>query len=44
MGKNEKLIEKILKGTSDANIDFIDLCNLLKSQTISSEAGKVNYD
>jgi len=29
MGKNEKLIEKILLGKSDQNIDFNDLLNLL---------------
>ncbi len=31
MGKHEKLLLKILSGTSDANIRFDDLCNLLKS-------------
>jgi hypothetical protein len=30
MGKHEKLLLKILSGTSDANIQFEDLCNLLK--------------
>jgi predicted RNA binding protein YcfA (HicA-like mRNA interferase family) len=30
MGKHEKLLLKILSGSSDANIDFEDLCNLLK--------------
>ena len=30
MGKYEKLLLKILSGTSDANIQFEDLCNLLK--------------
>ncbi|MCH8012202.1 MAG: type II toxin-antitoxin system HicA family toxin [Candidatus Marinimicrobia bacterium] len=30
MGKHEKLLLKILHGTSDRNIDFSDLCNLLK--------------
>jgi predicted RNA binding protein YcfA (HicA-like mRNA interferase family) len=30
MGKHEKLILKILGGTSDANIPFEDLCGLLK--------------
>ncbi len=30
MGKHEKLLLKILSGTSDANIQFNDLCNLLK--------------
>ena len=31
MGKYEKLLLKILSGTSDANIHFDDLCGLLKS-------------
>ena len=31
MGKYEKLLLKILSGTSDANIHFDDLCDLLKS-------------
>jgi len=31
MGKHEKLLLKILSGTSDANIHFEDLCNLLKN-------------
>lgn len=30
MGKYEKLLIQILSGTSDANIYFEDLCNLLK--------------
>ena len=30
MGKYERLILQILSGTSDANIKFEDLCNLLK--------------
>ncbi|MBI5203793.1 MAG: type II toxin-antitoxin system HicA family toxin [Nitrospirae bacterium] len=30
MGKYEKLLIKILSGTSDANILFEDLCSLLK--------------
>ncbi len=30
MGKWNKLIEKILLGDSDANIDFDDLCHLLR--------------
>ena len=29
MGKHEKLLLKILSGSSDANILFEDLCNLL---------------
>ena len=29
MGKQEKILWQILKGTSDANIAFEDLCNLL---------------
>jgi predicted RNA binding protein YcfA (HicA-like mRNA interferase family) len=31
MSKYEKLILQILSGTSDANIKFEDLCNLLKN-------------
>ena len=31
MSKHEKLLLKILSGTSDANIHFDDLCNLLRS-------------
>jgi predicted RNA binding protein YcfA (HicA-like mRNA interferase family) len=30
MGKHEKLILKILSGTSDANIPFDELCGVLK--------------
>ncbi len=30
MGKYEKLIFQILRGTSDANISFLDLVNLLQ--------------
>lgn len=29
MSKFEKLLQKILSGTSDRNIDFQELCNLL---------------
>lgn len=29
MGKIEKVIEKILRGTSDKNISFNDLCQIL---------------
>jgi hypothetical protein len=29
MSKHEKLLEKILRGTSDANISFDGLCHLL---------------
>lgn len=31
MGKHEKLLNQILKGTSDANIPFVGLCNLLQN-------------
>lgn len=31
MGKQEKLLSQILKGTSDANISFEGLCNLLQN-------------
>ena len=30
MGKYDKLVFKIVRGTSDANINFEDLCELLK--------------
>lgn len=30
MGKFDKLIQEILRGTSDANIGFDDLCDLLR--------------
>jgi hypothetical protein len=30
MGKYEKLLFKVLRGTSDANISFNDLCGLVK--------------
>jgi len=30
MGKYEKLLQQILRGTSDANISFDDLCQLLR--------------
>ncbi|MCH7575543.1 MAG: type II toxin-antitoxin system HicA family toxin [Candidatus Marinimicrobia bacterium] len=30
MGKYEKLLDLILRGTSDANVSFDDLCQLLK--------------
>jgi len=29
MSKLEKILDKVLRGTSDANIDFDDLCYLL---------------
>jgi predicted RNA binding protein YcfA (HicA-like mRNA interferase family) len=32
VGKNEKILERILRGTSDANIAFDDLRSLLKSK------------
>jgi predicted RNA binding protein YcfA (HicA-like mRNA interferase family) len=31
MGKTEKILESVLRGTSDANISFKDLCKLLKT-------------
>lgn len=31
MNPNKKLLNKILMGKSDRNIDFQDLCNLLKN-------------
>lgn len=29
MGKSDRLLEKILRGTSDATIDFDEMCRLL---------------
>ncbi len=31
MAKWQKTLERVLRGTSDANIDFKDLCSLLKA-------------
>jgi predicted RNA binding protein YcfA (HicA-like mRNA interferase family) len=31
MGRTEKTLDSVLRGTSDANISFKDLCNLLKT-------------
>jgi hypothetical protein len=31
MGKTEKILDKILRGTADSNFGFTDLCNLLIS-------------
>lgn len=31
MAKQGKILEQILRGSSDANIKFTDLCSLLKS-------------
>lgn len=31
MAKRDKVLDNILRGTSDANIAFADLCNLLAS-------------
>lgn len=31
MGRHERLLNQILKGTSDANISFEGLCNLLQN-------------
>lgn len=30
MGRPEKTLERVLRGTSDSNIDFNDLCSLLR--------------
>jgi hypothetical protein len=30
MAQRDKILDKILRGTSDANIPFSDLCNLLR--------------
>ena len=35
MGKQEKLLIKILRGTSDANIPFSGICQLLKTFSFS---------
>jgi len=32
MGVDDKLLDKILRGTSDANIRFVELCRLLKGK------------
>jgi len=34
VGKNEKILERILRGTSDANIAFDDLRSLLNSKAV----------
>jgi len=31
MSKFDKLVQKVLSGSSDKNISFIDLCNLLET-------------
>lgn len=31
MSKFEKVVQKVLSGSSDRNINFIDLCNLLET-------------
>ena len=31
MAKREKVLDKILRGTSDGNVAFADLCNMLAS-------------
>lgn len=38
MGKYEKLIFQVLRGTSDANIGFEDLCNLLRRMGFNERA------
>jgi predicted RNA binding protein YcfA (HicA-like mRNA interferase family) len=30
MGKQERLLDRILRGEADANVDFDDLCSLLR--------------
>ena len=35
MGQREKFIVRILSGASDSNINFIEVCNLLKSFGLS---------
>lgn len=36
MSKFEKIIQKVLSGSSDRNIDFNDLCNLLETLGFNS--------
>ena len=31
MSKPDKILEKVLRGTADANIEFEDICQLLKA-------------
>ncbi|MFV0446094.1 MAG: type II toxin-antitoxin system HicA family toxin [Planctomycetaceae bacterium] len=31
MGRREKLLERVLRGTSDRSIPFVELCGLLRS-------------
>lgn len=31
MGKDDKVLDRVLRGTSDANVGFTDLCRLLRS-------------
>ena len=41
MGNMEKLLFQILKGTSDANLRFGDLCNLLVRLGFEMRPGEV---
>jgi hypothetical protein len=41
MGTNGKLIQKILSGASDANISFMDICNLLIKLGFKMKSGAV---
>ena len=43
MGKNDKLLEKILRGTSDSNISFEPLCNLLKNLGFSMRVKRSSH-
>jgi hypothetical protein len=38
MGKKAKILESVLRGTSDANISFKDLCKLLKTLGFTERA------
>ena len=43
MGKYEKLLQRILTGTSDNNIKFIELCQLLKKLGFSERVRGDHY-
>ena len=43
MGRHNKLLEKILRGTSDTNIPFEPLCNLLKTQGFSMRVKRSSH-
>ena len=41
MGKYEKLLLEILRGKSDANVEFGELCQLLRDLALKNEYGEV---